>query len=99
MYIPNVVPHQIYFKYCYNLLCSYFFKACGFEILVSQAKSTTKDTPVDLTYDKRWHQYKTSLTNKGYFKVLTLNIFNYLKFCHSFFPLCLHIKLWIINRN
>lgn len=56
-------------------LCVYFFyfKACGFEILASQAKSTTKDTPVDLAYDKRWHQYKCSLTNKGYFKVKNLS--------------------------
>lgn len=44
--------------------------ACGFEILVSQAKSTVKDTPVDLTYDKCWHQYKSSLAEKGYFKNL-----------------------------
>jgi len=44
--------------------------ACGFEILASQAKSTVKDTPVDLTCDKRWHQYKSSLANKGYFKNL-----------------------------
>jgi len=44
--------------------------ACGFEILVSQTKSTSKDTSVDLTYDKRWHQYKSSLTDKGYFKNL-----------------------------
>lgn len=49
-------------------------KACGFEILVSQAKTTVKDdTPVDLTYDKRWHHYKSSLAEKGYFKV-TINI-------------------------
>lgn len=49
-------------------------KACGFEILVSQAKTTAKDdTPVDLTYDKRWHHYKSSLAEKGYFKV-TINI-------------------------
>ncbi|KAE9544558.1 hypothetical protein AGLY_000099 [Aphis glycines] len=44
--------------------------ACGFEILVSQAKSTVTDTPVDLTYDKRWHHYKSSLADKGYFKNL-----------------------------
>ncbi|XP_060881432.1 protein ecdysoneless [Metopolophium dirhodum] len=45
--------------------------ACGFEILVSQAKTTVKDdTPVDLTYDKRWHHYKSSLAEKGYFKNL-----------------------------
>ncbi|XP_025409951.1 protein ecdysoneless isoform X2 [Sipha flava] len=44
--------------------------ACGFEILVSQAKSAVNNTPIDLTYDKRWHQYKSSLTDKGYFKNL-----------------------------
>ncbi|XP_050428498.1 protein ecdysoneless [Adelges cooleyi] len=44
--------------------------ACGFEILASQAKSTTNDNPVDLTYDKRWHQYKIALKDKGYFKNL-----------------------------
>lgn len=48
-----------------------FVKACGFEILASQAKSTEKkNTHTDLTCDKRWHQYKSSLTDKGYFKVL-----------------------------
>ncbi|XP_050532620.1 protein ecdysoneless [Daktulosphaira vitifoliae] len=44
--------------------------ACGFEILASQAKSAVKDTSVDLTYDKRWHQYKSALIEKGYFKNL-----------------------------
>lgn len=57
------------FNLC-EIICSYiYFKACGFEILASQAKSSAKDTTVDLTYDKRWHQYKSSLTAKGYFKV------------------------------
>lgn len=46
-----------------------FFKACGFEILANQGTLNTKDVPIDLTYDKRWHHYKSSLTNKGYFKV------------------------------
>lgn len=57
-----------------------FVKACGFEILASQAKSTVKeDTPVDLTYDKRWHHYKSSLAEKGYFKVtIHFNLFTYL---------------------
>jgi len=49
-----------------------FVKACGFEILASQAKSNVRDTPVDLTYDKRWHHYKSSLAGKGYFKVTIL---------------------------
>lgn len=57
----------------------FFIKACGFEILVSQAKSTVTDTPVDLTYDKRWHHYKSSLADKGYFKVIiNFNLLDFL---------------------
>lgn len=57
----------------------FFIKACGFEILVSQAKSTVTDTPIDLTYDKRWHHYKSSLADKGYFKVtIHFNLLDYL---------------------
>lgn len=63
------ILNKIVLYFC-SIMWLFFIKACGFEILVSQAKSTVTDTPVDLTYDKRWHHYKSSLADKGYFKVI-----------------------------
>ncbi|CAH1398496.1 unnamed protein product [Nezara viridula] len=49
---PLYLPHTIGVKL-----------ACGFEILVTQAKS-----PESIEADKGWLRYKQSLTEKGYFK-------------------------------
>lgn len=51
---PHFLPHSIGVKL-----------ACGFEILVSQARSTES-----IDDDKGWLRYKQSLVEKGYFKDL-----------------------------
>lgn len=46
--------------------------ACGFEILVSQAKPS-----VDIETDRGWHTYLKSLNDKGYFKNLLEHSIDY----------------------
>lgn len=52
----------------------FLIQACGFEILVAQAKQMSQgdkqtQNPVDLDGDHGWSQYLNSLKKTGYFKV------------------------------
>lgn len=51
-------------------LLNYNLQACGFEILVSQSKTSSQRDELN----KDWQRYKQSLTGKGYFKVIRFMI-------------------------
>lgn len=55
-------------------IADFSIQACGFEILVAQAKPTSQgdkktQNPFDLGGDHGWSQYLNSLKKTGYFKV------------------------------
>ena len=67
--------HKIVVKTYSSTYIFYFIvlQACGFEILVAQAKPSVREKQVqngiDLEGDRRWFQYLNSLKKTGYFKV------------------------------